>query len=305
MTTMNLMIAEKATVDYLSLERIADAIDKACSALDVFAGVGGMDAVLKKVSMTQYTYAGMGGMMKAQVDDGKKCGMVEVLDFDEDEIRDFLVFRRSTSHRISLEQSAALYWSQKIPNCWLVSESQQVLDIAQGLEISTMTIEGMRQAFFAEDSTYAALTCTDPPAAVLPFDPRVDADKVEAAFSDGLDGDLSVLRQKSYWVVVCVLFEWAGWLRLRKRADFCRWVNAHFHFDNPIDAETDLKTATQRIKVKERNLELWPPNQYRDLAYLLKDIFFGERRTLSDGYYVYANEPLYLKPGKLWRRRDW
>ena len=90
MTTMNLMIAEKATVDYFSLERIADAIDKACGALDVFTGVGNMDVVLKKVSMTQYTYAGMGGMMKAQVDDVKKCGMVEVLDFDEDEIDDIL-----------------------------------------------------------------------------------------------------------------------------------------------------------------------------------------------------------------------
>ena len=168
-----------------------------------------------------------------------------------------------------------------------------------------MTIDELQEAFFVDEVFETALSCPPPPLVIGPFDPRVDADKVEAAFSDRLDGDLAVLKQKSYWVVVCVLFEWFGWLRLRKRADFCKWVNAHFHFDKPIDAEIDLKSAINKIKVKERDLNLWPDNQYRDLAFLLKDMFFGERRGLSNGFYVYANEPQFLKQGKTWTRKDW
>ena len=185
-----------------------------------------------------------------------------------------------------------------------MSESEQVLDFAQGLGVPIMTIEEMQETFFADVVFETAPLSLAPPLVTGPFDPRVDADKVEAAFSDRLDGDLAVLKQKSYWVVVCVLFEWFGWLKLRKRADFCQWINAHFHFDKPIVAEIDLKSAINKINVKEHNLELWPDNQYRDLAFLLKEMFFGERQGLSNGFYVYAKEPLYLKPGKMWRRKD-
>ena len=231
--------------------------------------------------------------------------MFDVMELEGDAWGEFLVFRQPYSCCISWEQSAALYWSQRIPDCWLVSESEQVLDFAQALGVSIMTIEEMQEAFFADEVFETAwAACPLPSVVVGPFDPRVDADKVEAAFSDRLDGDLAVLKQKSYWVVVCVLFEWFGWLRLRKRADFCKWVNAHFHFDKPIDAEIDLKSAINKIKVKERDLNLWPDNQYRDLAFLLKDMFFGERRGLSNGFYVYANEPQFLKQGKTWTRKD-
>ena len=237
--------------------------------------------------MTQYTYDGLGS--KAQVRDGQKLGMFDVIEFEENTLHEFVAFYQNYNNCISWEQSAALYWSQKIPDCWLVSESEQVLDFAQGLGVPIMTIAPLSLA---------------PPIVVGPFDPRVDAEKVEEAFSDRLDGDLAVLKQKSYWVVVCVLFEWFGWLKLRKRADFCRWVNAHFHFDKPIDAEIDLKSAINKIKVKERNLDLWPDNQYRDLAFMIKDMFFGERQGLSNGFYVYAKEPQFLKQGKTWTRKD-
>ena len=80
--------------------------------------------------------------------------------------------------------------------------------------------------------------------------------------------------------------------------------SAGLDFDKPIDAKIDLKSAINKINVNERNLELWPDNQYRDLAYMIKDMFFGERQGLSNGFYVYANEKLYLKPGKMWRRKD-
>ena len=167
-----------------------------------------------------------------------------------------------------------------------------------------MTIEEMQEAFFADEVFETAPLSLAPPIVAGPFDPRVDADKVEAAFSDRLDGDLAVLKQKSYWVVVCVLFEWFGWLKLRKRADFCQWINAHFHFDKPIDADIDLKSAINKIKVKEHNLDLWPDNQYRDLAFMIKDMFFGERQGLPNGYYVYAKEPQFLKQGRTWTRKD-
>ena len=59
------------------------------------------------------------------------------------------------------------------------------------------------------------------------------------------------------------------------------------------------------MKVKEPNLDLWPHNQYRDLAFKVRELFFGERKGLQNGFYIYANESLYLKPGKMWKRRDW
>ena len=305
MELLNFVVAEKATMEHFSIDRIMNAIVKSLTTVNEPTVIGDATRFLGKLTMTQYTFEDLGGKMKAQVRDGKRHDMFEVMDLECDAWDEFLDFRQHYSACISWEQSAALYWSQKIPDCWLVSESEQVLDFAHSLGVPIMTIDELQEAFFADEVFETALGCPPPPLVVGPFDPRVDADKVEAAFSDRLDGDLAVLKQKSYWVVVCVLFEWFGWLRLRKRADFCKWVNAHFHFDKPIDAEIDLKSAINKIKVKERNLNLWPDNQYRDLAFLLKDMFFGERRGLSNGFYVYANEPQFLKQGKTWTRKDW
>ena len=302
---LNFVVAEKATIEHFSIDRIMNAIAKSFSVVDEHTEMGSAERFIGKLTMTQYTFEDLGGKMKAQVHDGQKHGMFDVMDFEGDAWEEFLGFRQPYSCYMSWEQSAALYWSQKIPDCWLVSESEQVLDFAQDLGVPIMTIDEMQEAFFADEVFETALDCPPPSVVVGPFDPRVDADKVEAAFSDRLDGDLAVLKQKSYWVVVCVLFEWFGWIKQRKRADFCQWVNAHFHFENPIVAEIDLKSATNKINVKERNLDLWPNNQYRDLAFLLKDMFFGERQGLSNGFYVYANEPQFLKQGKTWTRKDW
>ena len=301
---LNIVVAEKATMDFFSLDRIMNAIAKAFETVNEPAIIRETEKFLGKITMTQYTFEDLGGKMQAQVHDGQKHGMFDVMNFEDEAWGEFLDFHRSHSCSISWEQSAALYWSQKIPDCWFVSDSEKVLEIAHSLGVPIMTIDELQEAFFADEVFETAFGCPTPPLVVGPFDPRVDADKVEAAFSDRLDSDLAVLKQKSYWVVVCVLFEWFGWLRLRKRADFCQWINAHFHFDKPIDADIDLKSAINKIKVKEHNLDLWPDNQYRDLAYMIKDMFFGERQGLSNGFYVYANEPLYLKPGKMWRRKD-
>ena len=299
-----IVVAEKATLDYFSLDRIMNALVKTFRTANEPTVIGDATRFLGKLTMTQYTYADLGGKMRAQVDDGQKHGMFDVMDMEGDTWCDFLDFRQPYSCCISWEQSAALYWSQKIPDCWLVSESEQVLDFAQGLGVPIMTIEEMQETFFADEVFETAPLSLAPPIVAGPFDPRVDADKVEAAFSDRLDGDLAVLKQKSYWVVVCVLFEWFGWLGQRRRAEFCKWVNAHFHFDKPINAEIDLKSAINKIMVKEHDLSLWPDNKYRDLAYLVKEMFFGERQGLPNGYYVYANESNFLKPGKMWRRKD-
>ena len=304
MELTNFVVAERATIEHFSLDRIMNAIVKAFETVNEPTVFGDATRFLGKLTMTQYTYKGLDGMSQAQVDDGRKHGMFEVMDLEGDVWDDFLDFHRNTSRSMSWEQSAAVFWSQKISDCWLVSASEQVLDYAQGLGVPVMNIEEMRKAFFAEESFETVPTREAPPCVVAPFDPRVDTDKVEAAFTDRLDGDLAVLKQKSYWVVVCVLFEWFGWIRNRKRADFCHWVNAHFHFDKPINAEIDLKSAINKIKVNERNLSLWPDSKYRDLAFLLKEMFFGERQGLPNGFYVYANEPQFLKSGRMWRRKD-
>ena len=303
MNLINCVVAERATIDYFSIDSIMSVIFKSHETKKESGLFGGVGGIFSKLTMTQYTYEGLGGMMQAQVRDGQKLGMFEVVGFEDELLGDFYNFSQSY-RRISLEQKAALYWSLKIPDCYLVSESAQVLDYAQQLGVPNMSIEEMQEEFFADVELEPTEDSLPSLSLAGPFDPRVDADKVEAAFSDRLDGDLAVLKQKSYWVVVCVLFEWFGWLKLRKRADFCRWLNAHFHFDKPITAEIDLKSATSNIDVKERNLELWPDNQYRDLAFIIKELFFGERQGLPNGFYVYANEPLYLRPGLMWRRKD-
>ena len=304
MELLNFVVAEKATIDHFSIDRIMNAIVKSLTTVNEPTVIGDATRFLGKLTMTQYTFEDLGGKLKAQVRDGQRHGMFEVMDLEGDAWDEFLDFRQPYSACISWEQSAALYWSQKIPDCWLVSESEQVLDFAHSLGVPIMTIDELQETFFADEVFETALGCPPPPLIVGPFDPRVDADKVEAAFSDRLDGDLAVLKQKSYWVVVCVLFEWFGWLGQRRRAEFCKWVNAHFHFDKPINAEIDLKSAINKIMVKEHDLSLWPDNKYRDLAYLVKEMFFGERQGLPNGYYVYAHESNFLKPGKMWRRKD-
>lgn len=304
MELMNIMVAERATIIHFSLDRIMNAIGKAFTAVNEPTVIGGVtERVLGKLTMTQYSYEGLENMTKAQIRDGQKLGLFDVMGFEAETLSDFFYFSQSY-RRISLEQRAALYWSHRIPSCRLVSESEQVLDFAKRLDVPIMTIAEMQETFFADEVFETApLSLASPLVAGL-FDPRVDADKIEAAFSDRLEGDLSVLKQKSYWVVVCVLFEWAGWIKNRKRTDFCHWVNAHFHFDHPINADIDLKSAINNINVKERNLDLWPDNRYRDLAYMLKEMFFGERQGLKNGFYVYANEPRFLKQGKMWQRKD-
>ena len=305
MKLIHLVIAEKATIEHFSLDRIMNAIIKTFETVNEPSSIAIVGRALGKITMTRYTYEDLGGKMKAQVKDGRKHGMFDVMDLEDECWDEFLDFRRNFCRYISWEQSTALYWSQKIPGSRLVSESEQVLGLAHKLGVRTMTIEEMQKTIFPDEEFETVDPYEEYSFSAGPFAPQVDADKVEAAFSDRLDGDLAVLKQKSYWVVPCVLFEWFGWLKQRKRADFCRWVNAHFHFDNPIDAKIDLKSAINNINVKERDLNLWPDNQYRDLAFLLKDLFFGERQGQPNGFYVYANEPLYLKPGKMWKRKDW
>ncbi len=304
MEITNLMVAEKATIDYFSIDRIMDITiqtDKRVEGCALFARCGNVDV---KVSMTRHTYAELAPQSQTQVDDGEKHGMFQVLEIDHTKWDDFLKFRQST-HSISWGQSAALYFSKTIPNCCVVSESEIVLELADSFGIPTMTIEDMQKKYFPDEVFQAAITSLEPEGVVLsPFDPRVDAEKVKAAFCDRLDGDLSVLKQKSYWIVVCVLFENAGWLQHRKRAAFCSWLNAHFHFEKPINSSVDLKSATNNIKSNEPNIECWPDNAYRDLAYRLKALFFGKREGLPNGYYVYANESHFLKQVEMWRRKD-
>ena len=301
MDLINCIITEKETFEIFSLDRIMDAIVKVHG--EVNASIGVAASFLGKITMTQYTCDRLG--CKTQIKDGQKAGMLDVKEFDGNQMQDFVEFRRRVSKYISWEQSAALYWSQKIPDCYLVSESEQVLDCARGLGVTVMTIEEMQEAFFADEVIETAGSSQSSTCVAGPFDPRVDEDKVLAAFSDGLDGDLAVLRNKSYWTVVCVLFERFEWLKLRKRDVFCRWVNAHFKFDKPLNHMIDMKSAINKIKVKEYDLKLWPPNQYRDLAFRIIELFFGKRVGQPNGFYVYANESQFLKPGKTWRRKDW
>ena len=305
MALLNFVVAEKATIEHFSIDGIMDAIAKAFTTVNEPIVLGNSTRFLGKLSMTQYTFEDLGGKMKAQVCDGQSHGMFEVMDLEGDTWDEFLNFRQPYSKRISWEQSAALYWAQKIPDSWVVSVSEHVLDYAKELGIPTMTVEDMQEAFFAGEVSETAMGCQPSYSVAGVFDPLVDADKVAAAFSDRLDGDMSLLKNKSYWAVVCVLFERFEWLKCRKRAEFCHWVNAHFKFDKPLNHMTDIKSAINKIKVKERDLNLWPCNQYRDLAFRIIELFFGERKGLQNGFYIYANESLYLKPGKMWKRRDW
>ena len=136
-----IMVAERATIEHFSLDWIMNAIVKAFEAVNEPTVLGDATRFLGKLTMTQYTYKGLDGMSQAQVDDGRKHGMFEVMDLEGDVWDDFLDFHRNTSRSMSWEQSAAVFWSQKISDCWLVSASEQVLDYAQGLGVPVMNIE--------------------------------------------------------------------------------------------------------------------------------------------------------------------
>lgn len=318
---LNIMVAEKATCDFFGCDGLLNAIivevprkevkNKMIPTLSdgIFPGLGEWDLKevqpkLAKVTMTHYTFEDFDGKQKAYINDGRRQGLMEVIRFSDEELAGFLHFQKSQHRNISWEQSAAVYWAKQKPDYCLVSESDMVLDLARSNGVTTMSIEEMRSMFFETSDAGIACEPRAQPCAVCPFDPRVDEEKVVAAFHSFIENDEGmVLKSKSYWIVVCVLFEWYEWLSLRKRSGFREWVNAHFHFNSPL-SENDFKSASQKIIVDEKDLSKWPNNKYRDLAYTIKQIFFGERRGLPNGYYVYANEPQYLKAGKQIRHRN-
>ena len=108
MEILNFVIAEKATMDYISLDRIMNAIVKTCSAVNEPTVIGDTTRFLGKITMTQYTYDVLGS--KAQVRDGQKLGMFDVVEFEENTLREFVAFYQNYNNCISWEQSAALYW---------------------------------------------------------------------------------------------------------------------------------------------------------------------------------------------------
>ena len=77
-----IVIAEKATLDYFSLDRIMNALVKTFRTANEPTVIGDATRFLGKLTMTQYTYADLGGKMRAQVDDGQKHGMFDVMDME-------------------------------------------------------------------------------------------------------------------------------------------------------------------------------------------------------------------------------
>lgn len=320
--SLNIVVAEKATCDYFGCDGLVSALFAALCVQrsdeqyiphipeGTFPGLGEWDLTeiqpkLTKVTMTTYTFECFDGQQKAYIHDGQRQGLLDVVSFSDDELNDFMHFHRLHHRRkMSFEQSAAVYLAKKESDCCLVSESEQVLDLARDNGVATMSIAEMQRLFFEESDTGLACEPAVQPRAVCPFDPRVDEEKVVAAFNTFIENDGGmVLKSKSYWIVVCVLFEWYEWLSLRKRSGFREWVNAHFKFKSPI-TEMDFKSASQKIMVDEKDLSKWPNNNYRDLAYSIKDMFFGARKGQPDGYYIYVNEHIYLKPGRQIRHRN-
>jgi hypothetical protein len=317
---LNVMVAEKGLFDHFNCEKLLGAIINTFSANEAcmkklttmpkgyFAGLGEWDLrkiqpKLTKLTMTHYTYEDFNGKQKAYILDGQKIGLFDVIEFTENDIAGFLQFHKANHREISWEQSAAVYWA-KVSDCCLVSESDQVLELAQSNGVPTLSIEEMGKLLFKTSETMSVNQPTTQPCKVCPFDPRVDEEKVAAAFSTLIEKDEGmVLKRKSYWIVVCVLFEWYQWLSLRKRSKFREWVNAHFHFDSPL-TDIDFKSALKNIAIGEKKLSKWPNNKYRDLAYTISQLFFGEREGLPNGYYVYANEAQYLKPGRMIQHRN-
>ena len=101
MELLNFVVAEKATIDYFSLDRIMNAIVKSFTTVNEPTGIGGVtERVLGKLTMTQYTFEDLGGKMKAQVRDGQRHGMFEVMDLEDDAWTEFLDLRQPYCGRI-------------------------------------------------------------------------------------------------------------------------------------------------------------------------------------------------------------
>ena len=96
-----IVVAERATMDYFSLDRIMNAIVKSFTTVNEPIVLGNSTRFLGKLSMTQYTFEDLGGKMKAQVRDGQKHGMFEVVDLEGDAWDEFLDFRQPYSDCIS------------------------------------------------------------------------------------------------------------------------------------------------------------------------------------------------------------
>ena len=111
MELLNFVVAEKATMEHFSIDRIMNAIVKSLTTVNEPTGIGdATERVLGKLTMTQYSYEGLENMTKAQIRDGQKLGLFDVIGFEDETLCDFFYF--SQSYRcISLEQRAALYWS--------------------------------------------------------------------------------------------------------------------------------------------------------------------------------------------------
>ena len=105
---LNFVVAEKATIDYFSLDRIMNAIVKAFETVNEPTVIGEATRSLGKLTMTQYTFEDLGGKMKAQVRDGQNHGMFDVMDMEGEVWDDFLVFNQSVSRSISWEQKVAV-----------------------------------------------------------------------------------------------------------------------------------------------------------------------------------------------------
>ena len=95
MELLNFVVAEKATMDHFSIDRIMNAIVKSFTTVNEPTVIGDATRILGKLMMTQYTFEDLGGKMKAQVHDGQRHGMFEVMDLEGDTWSEFLDFRIS------------------------------------------------------------------------------------------------------------------------------------------------------------------------------------------------------------------
>ena len=57
----NFVVAERATIDHFSLDRIMSAIVKAFETTEAPSALGVVERVLGRLSVTQYTYEGLDG----------------------------------------------------------------------------------------------------------------------------------------------------------------------------------------------------------------------------------------------------
>ncbi len=77
MELLNFVVAEKATMDHFSIDRIMNAIVKSFSVLDQHTEMGSAERFIGKLTMTQYTYEGL--QNKAQVRDGDRNSVCSML----------------------------------------------------------------------------------------------------------------------------------------------------------------------------------------------------------------------------------